>query len=108
MALPTTAGEVPVLEDLGYLPQLRAFVADLDAGRPPVMDGRFGREVLQVVMAAYTSAGRAGRRSRCRSPGRATGPRWSSGGRADLRPPGPPGQAVRHWRTTRWWRTVRP
>lgn len=60
VALPTTASEVPVLEDLGYLPQLRAFVADLDAGRPPVMDGRFGREVLQVVMAAYTSAGRAG------------------------------------------------
>lgn len=60
VALPTSNCPVPVLEDLGYLPQLTAFVDDIAAGRAPVMDARFGRDVLQVVMAAYTSAGRGG------------------------------------------------
>jgi predicted dehydrogenase len=60
VALPASAGPVRVLDDLGYVPQLRAFLDDLATGRSPVMDARFGREVLQVVMAAYTSAGRDG------------------------------------------------
>ncbi|MEI7548087.1 MAG: hypothetical protein WCK21_08520, partial [Actinomycetota bacterium] len=59
VALPAAHGELAALTQLGYLDQLRALTDDLAAGAEPVMSAAFGREVLQVVMAAYTSAGRA-------------------------------------------------
>jgi len=60
VALPTAIGQIPMLEQLGYREQLRAFVDDLAARREPIMSAAFGRHVLQVVAAAYQSAGRHG------------------------------------------------
>jgi len=60
VALPTAIGQIPMLEQLGYSEQLRAFVDDLAARREPIMSAAFGRHVLQVVAAAYQSAGRHG------------------------------------------------
>jgi predicted dehydrogenase len=59
VALPATSAPLPILEQFGYVAQLRALVDDVDAQREPLMSAAFGREVLQVVMAGYTSAGRA-------------------------------------------------
>ncbi len=56
---PVTA-PVPVIEQFGYLAQLRALVADARLHRAPVMNASFGRLVLDVVCAAYQSAGRDG------------------------------------------------
>jgi myo-inositol 2-dehydrogenase / D-chiro-inositol 1-dehydrogenase len=52
----------PQLHQLGYLDQLDAFTADAAAGRAPALDSGFGREVLEVVFAAYRSAERGGAR----------------------------------------------
>ena len=60
VALPTTTGQIPMLDQLGYSSQLREFVDDLAAQREPIMSAAFGRHVLQVVLAAYQSAGRRG------------------------------------------------
>ncbi|MDO8364372.1 MAG: Gfo/Idh/MocA family oxidoreductase [Actinomycetota bacterium] len=60
VALPPVTGEVAALEQYGYSAQLAALVHDVAHGREPMMSAAFGREVLQVVMAAYTSAGRRG------------------------------------------------
>jgi len=60
--LPAPTGQMPLLEQLGYAPQLRALADDVAAHRTPVMSAAFGREVLQVVLAAYTSAGSEGAR----------------------------------------------
>jgi len=60
VALPSAAGQIPMLDQLGYTQQLRAFADDLAAGREPTMSATFGRHVLQVVAAAYQSAGRRG------------------------------------------------
>ena len=60
VALPAAAGDIPVLEQLGYAAQLRALATDAAEGREPTMSAAFGREVLQVVLAAYLSAGRHG------------------------------------------------
>jgi hypothetical protein len=49
---------IPIIEQFGYLGQLRALSADLAAGTTPTMSAAFGRDVLQVVCAAYESAGR--------------------------------------------------
>lgn len=49
------------LVDAGYVGQLAGFLADLEAGRTPVMDARFGRRVLDVVAGAAASAGCDGR-----------------------------------------------
>jgi predicted dehydrogenase len=57
---PVSTSPLPVLEQLGYAQQLRALVDDTNAGREPVMSAAFGREVLQVVMAGYASAGQGG------------------------------------------------
>ncbi|MDO8391805.1 MAG: Gfo/Idh/MocA family oxidoreductase [Actinomycetota bacterium] len=57
VALPQAQGELAALAQLGYVNQLRALGDDLAAGREPMMSASFGREVLQVVMAAYASAG---------------------------------------------------
>ena len=45
------------LEVFGYLDQVVETAADLAAGRPPYVDVRFGRAVLDVLCAAYRSAG---------------------------------------------------
>ncbi|MFT3854938.1 MAG: Gfo/Idh/MocA family oxidoreductase [Ilumatobacteraceae bacterium] len=60
VALPQARGEIPILEQFGYAGQLRALVEDSAAGRRPVMSAAFGRDVLQVVCAAYSSAARSG------------------------------------------------
>lgn len=60
VALPPGRGDLPILEQFGYTGQLRALVEDSAAGRRPVMSAAFGRDVLQVVCAAYSSAARSG------------------------------------------------
>lgn len=51
---------VPQLEQFGYVGQLEALTADLTAGRRPRADVELGRAVLDVVCAAYASAGDGG------------------------------------------------
>lgn len=63
VAMPSAQGDLAALVRLGYLEQLRAFGQDLNSGREPMMSATFGREVLQVVMAAYASAAITGRPS---------------------------------------------
>lgn len=60
IALPAATSQIPMLDQLGYTEQLRAFTGDLAASREPIMSATFGRHVLQVVAAAYQSAGRRG------------------------------------------------
>ena len=55
----TRPGADARLEHLGYVAQLEAVAAAV-GGRPSWCDARFGRGILDVVMAAYTSAGRDG------------------------------------------------
>jgi predicted dehydrogenase len=50
---------LPQLEQFGYLHQLGA-LADVVAGDRPRLGARFGRDVLDVVCAAYASAGSGG------------------------------------------------
>lgn len=52
-----TTGAFAALDDLGYSGQLSAFHHDLRAGLAPVSSARFGRQVLEVTMASYRSAG---------------------------------------------------
>ncbi|MGH9113943.1 MAG: Gfo/Idh/MocA family protein, partial [Acidimicrobiales bacterium] len=47
----------PQLHHLGYVAQLVAFSEAVDAGRAPVPGPAFGRRVLEIVCAAYRSAG---------------------------------------------------
>jgi predicted dehydrogenase len=54
-----TPGVDPRLEHLGYVAQLGA-LRDAFEGRPTWCDARFGRHVLDIVAAAYTSAGQDG------------------------------------------------
>jgi myo-inositol 2-dehydrogenase / D-chiro-inositol 1-dehydrogenase len=58
--LPAVTAPVAAIEQYGYVGQLRSFLADLAAARTPFMDVRFGRTVLDVVCAAYASAGAGG------------------------------------------------
>jgi len=58
--LPLPEGDVPQIEQYGYAGQLRALTEDLAARRRPLMDASFGRQVLDVVCAAYQSASRGG------------------------------------------------
>ncbi len=60
VALPRNRYSPTQLEELGYLSQLRGFVADHAANRWPVLDATFGRQVLDVICAAYASAGNGG------------------------------------------------
>ena len=60
VVLPTPTAAIPAVEQFGYLGQLRALVGDVAARRRPVMSAAFGREVLDVVCAAYASAGMGG------------------------------------------------
>ena len=58
--LPASTAPLPFIEQLGYMGQLRAFVADLGDGATPFMDAAFGRMILDIVCAAYQSAGHDG------------------------------------------------
>ena len=51
---------LPAVSEFGYLGQLGALVDDIASGSMPLMSASFGRDVLQVVCAAYRSAGRNG------------------------------------------------
>lgn len=51
------SGPAPQIEMLGYTAQMRV-LHDLVGGVPSPIDARFGRRVLEVICAAYTSAGR--------------------------------------------------
>jgi myo-inositol 2-dehydrogenase / D-chiro-inositol 1-dehydrogenase len=68
--LPPVTSPVPVLEELGYVGQLRSFAEDLASSRLPVVDAAFGRSVLDIVCAAYASA-----RAKASEPVPFTGPR---------------------------------
>lgn len=57
VALPPARTDPPLVDQYGYLDQLRAFVADVGDGRRPFMDAAFGRHILEIVCAAYSSAG---------------------------------------------------
>jgi len=57
VALPAPTASVPIVEQFGYLGQMRALIDDTAAGLTPAMSAAFGREVLQVVCGAYWSAG---------------------------------------------------
>jgi myo-inositol 2-dehydrogenase/D-chiro-inositol 1-dehydrogenase len=48
------------LEELGYLPQMESFALDLLQDRRPKLGATFGRRILDVVCAAYASAGQGG------------------------------------------------
>jgi len=48
------------LEELGYLAQMESFALDLQQHRRPGLGAAFGRRVLDVVCAAYASAGQGG------------------------------------------------
>jgi len=45
----------PLLEQMGYIDQLESFIGDFDAGRTPEMGAEFGRQVLDIICAAYQS-----------------------------------------------------
>jgi predicted dehydrogenase len=57
--LPTGA-DVPQVHQFGYVAQLEELLDDFARGREPLMGAAFGREVLELVCAAYASAGQAG------------------------------------------------
>jgi predicted dehydrogenase len=57
--LPAPSTKPAAIEQYGYSGQLTAFATDLDRGQTPVMSVAFGRTVLDIVCAAYTS-GRTG------------------------------------------------
>jgi predicted dehydrogenase len=60
LASPPPGLASPQLHHLGYVAQLGALSADIDAGRPPSPGPQLGRHVLDIVCAAYLSA-RTGR-----------------------------------------------
>ena len=53
-------GVPPQLEELGYLTQIESFALDLQQGRTPGLGAAFGRSILDLVCAAYSSAGHDG------------------------------------------------
>jgi myo-inositol 2-dehydrogenase / D-chiro-inositol 1-dehydrogenase len=57
VALPRPKFVPTQLETLGYLSQLRSFAGGLATDSQPVLDATFGRLVLDVICAAYASAG---------------------------------------------------
>ncbi len=59
--LPGIPEGVPAqLEELGYLAQIESFAVDLQQGRAPELGAAFGRRILDLVCAAYQSAGQGG------------------------------------------------
>ena len=57
---PQSASPLAFIQQLGYVGQLCAFAADIAAGTTPFMDVAFGRLILDIVCAAYQSAGHDG------------------------------------------------
>ena len=55
--MPTTTMPIAFIEDLGYVAQLQDFANDIARGQTPFMDVQFGRLILDIVCAAYWSAG---------------------------------------------------
>lgn len=61
VALPPIPADVPqALEELGYLPQIESFALDVRDARSPAIGMAQARDVLDLTMAAYWSAGRGG------------------------------------------------
>lgn len=60
VALPPTTARPAIVEQLGYVDQLRALADDVASGREPLMSARFGRDVLHLVLAGYSSAAKDG------------------------------------------------
>jgi myo-inositol 2-dehydrogenase / D-chiro-inositol 1-dehydrogenase len=60
IAIPAAIHTIPELERFGYINQLAQCAASAAAGTGLFMDARFGRLVLDIVCAAYASAGRNG------------------------------------------------
>lgn len=60
LPLPRTAAVVPMIENFGYVGQMREFVGDLANRRAPFMDAAFGRWMMEIVCACYVSAARDG------------------------------------------------
>jgi predicted dehydrogenase len=58
--LPASDSTLAFIDEMGYSGQLRAFADDIAAGNTPLMDAEFGRLILDIVCAAYWSAGRDG------------------------------------------------
>lgn len=58
--LARAATDPEMIDDLGYVGQLRAFVHDLESRSTPWMTTSFGRWILEIVCAAYVSARAAG------------------------------------------------
>lgn len=50
--------EVPLIDDFGYRDQLASVVDGLEGAQTSTMDVHFGRWILEIVCAAYVSAGR--------------------------------------------------
>ena len=57
---PVREGVMPQLDQLGYLRQIEVFARDVATGETPHLGPAFGRSVLDVVCAAYASAGLGG------------------------------------------------
>lgn len=60
LATPPPVLASSLLHHLGYVAQLEALTAEIDAGRPPTPGPQLGRHALDIVCAAYVSA-RTGR-----------------------------------------------
>lgn len=60
VAVHTSQARVAAFGDLGYVDQWRDLLAVHRTAAKPLMSAAFGLEVLQVVIAAYASAGRGG------------------------------------------------
>jgi scyllo-inositol 2-dehydrogenase (NADP+) len=60
LATPPPGLASSLLHHLGYVAQLEALTAEIDAGRPPTPGPQLGRHALDIVCAAYVSA-RTGR-----------------------------------------------
>lgn len=54
--LPSPSASIGVLEEFGYVDQLRAAVALHSDGRRSIMDVKFGRWMMEIVSACYVSA----------------------------------------------------
>lgn len=56
LPLPRTSAAIPMIENFGYVGQMRAFIDDLANHRVPFMDAAFGRWMMEIVCACYVSA----------------------------------------------------
>lgn len=60
IALPATSASIPIIEQFGYVAQMRAVADTQHDGRGSFMDVKFGRAILEIVAAAYVSARHGG------------------------------------------------